>query len=936
MSGRLRAALFLRLIGSYTPLMPERTPPPDRLEALCPPELRDRLACLYAESQLFRHLLEGLDEESLKALLQPRDRARLPDGGKAWLPPAGNGNIEECMKALRLAKRRGLAHAIWWELGIGGDIEASWTAWSAFADGLLRRALDNAARLIRPRWGAIEGGRFAVIGLGKLGGSELNLGSDVDLMFVFDATPGARSSGGWREAPAAEYYGHLARMFIRLIDERTGDGQVWPVDMRLRPGGASAAICLSLAATLDFYRDYGQTWERAMLIKARPVAGDGELGRAFLDGIEPFIYRRHLDYTTVAALAEMKRRIDAQAGGVELGEGFDVKRGSGGIREIEFVVQTMQLVFGGRRPEVRARASLAALDALARAGLLPRDDAEGLADAYRLLRRVEHAVQARRGEQTHRLPPDWSSYLAAVLELENPDEALAAPMARVRASFERLVIGGQRAETVHDWLSAREEMLAPWPEEQRRRGVRALERIERHLERGLLPERARMQVGRFLEHAMPRWLDDVNGPDALDAFAELVHAIGGRATYLDLLAHHAGARDWLVGALAASGFVREHLARDPSLLEWPLEGGADATDIENIVRGIASMSGEPLEEALRGVGRLVDRARLHCALAVDAHQRDPVTIGRWLADVADAATECVRRLALREMGLDESFPLVALAMGKHGSREMGLASDLDMVFVLVAEDPTEPLGSRSIGECAQRLGRRMIRMLSDRPPFGAGFEFDSRLRPSGSSGVLVTTLAGFEDYQRHHAQTWEHQALCRARPCAGPQKQRERVAEAVRSILAMPRDLGELAREIDAMREKMRRHLASRSPEIINLKQDPGGLVDIEFLAQFARLAFGGEDTATPAMLKAGESKLPVELGAQVDALIAAWREYRWIEHVLTVELAVGCEKIPADPGSPVWKTFRRHTRIRGPSELSARMDEVHAIYRNWMAHYQT
>ncbi|MDQ6971824.1 MAG: bifunctional [glutamate--ammonia ligase]-adenylyl-L-tyrosine phosphorylase/[glutamate--ammonia-ligase] adenylyltransferase, partial [Mariprofundaceae bacterium] len=347
------------------------------------------------------------------------DEAVLPDGSQAWVPTCDSDDLSECMRHLRQCKQRGMRHIIWWEMGLHGDIAASFTAIADFASGLLGEALSMAERLIAPRFGKLEGGSFCVLGLGKLGGRELNLGSDVDPLFLWQGE--GCSSGGRKSVPAAEYFNHLSRMLIRLMSERTGDGMVWPVDMRLRPGGDGAAICLSLDAGIDFYQNYGQTWERAMLIKSRPAAGDVSLGAAFVQGIAPFVYRRYLDYTTVAALGDMKRRIDAQAGNHAIAAGFDVKRGRGGIREIEFIIQSMQLLHGGLHPELRLSDSLSALAALRDFSALSADEAGELREAYCFWRRVEHAVQARTGEQTQSLPEGYADYLNQTLGLDDVD-----------------------------------------------------------------------------------------------------------------------------------------------------------------------------------------------------------------------------------------------------------------------------------------------------------------------------------------------------------------------------------------------------------------------------------------------------------------------------------------------------------------------------------
>jgi len=891
-----------------------------------PESLKGEVERLLAISPLFVTLMRTADGETCRNLFQDVDHALLPDAGERWLPPMESDDLVECMAHLRRCKRRALRHFLWWELGVRGDIEASYRAISTFAAGALQLALTMAERLIEPRYGRVTDGRFTVIGLGKLGGEELNLGSDVDLLFIWQGD--GLSEGGRKSLPAYEYFGHLARMLIRLISEHTNDGVVWPVDMRLRPGGKNAAISLSLEATLTHYLEYAQTWERAMLIKAKPVAGDLELGGQFLAEVTPFIYRRYLDYTTVSALADMKRRINQQAGSAGIAAGFDVKRGRGGIREIEFIIQSLQLLHGGRSSGLKMQSSLAALVKLAELGLIDAAAAGRLADAYRFWRRVEHAVQARNGEQTHRLPEGFADYLATALGLPEIRERMIEHARFVEQAFDRHVMPVGGAAASRSWLRGERGELDVLDEADRGRMRQALNRIDTYLARGLLPERSREQVERILEQAMPRWLDDANGVTALEAFAELIHAIAGRATWIDLLATHQGALSWLIGALSASRYLADHIVRDPSWLEWPLAAEQGHDDVRHVCEQLDALAEfDDVEQVLAEIGRWVDRCRLLSALAIDAHKADPVTVGGWMADVADAATSAALRLCHSQMDLPENFPFVALAMGKHGSREMGLVSDLDMVFVLVHDRPEEIVGRRSFWEHAQRTGRRMIQYLTGAPPFGAGYELDARLRPSGSSGILVTNLSGFRDYQLHQAQTWEHQALCRARAVAGPAAARQAVDAVVREVLDQRRDPEILAADVVAMRRKMLDHLSSKSEEIIDLKHDAGGLVDIEFLAQYARLAFGGEARSTVDILRQLPADAPEQWRQEAEALAATYIDFRQMENALRVELWRSIGKLPSDATATEWETMRRHAAIHSPEALQQAMWRVHGIF---------
>jgi len=890
------------------------------------PEYAAEIERLFEISPLFASLMRTADADECRRIFKDSSDAVLPDAGSDWFPAGECADEESCKAVLRRVKQRALRHIIWWEMGLGGDILVSAASISQLAANLIQAALDMTPRLLAPRFGYLSSGSFTVIGLGKLGGNELNLGSDVDLLFIWQAE-GDQTDGRKRVEPAV-YYQHMSRLMMRLLAEMTADGRVWPVDMRLRPGGDAAPICLSIEATLQHYQGYGQTWERAMLIKSRPVAGDVELGQAFIDGIHPFVYRRYLDYTTVQALAEMKRRIDAQAGEMKIGAGFDVKRGQGGIREIEFFIQSLQLLHGGRQSALRCQPSMAALAALVEAGLVEAEQAKGLEDAYKFWRQVEHAVQAQKGEQTQVLPEDYVAFLAAALGRDDVEDLMQQHAAVVQDNFQaQFATLAHEEEASHSWLDQTE---ADWQQrldgvdgESVRRMCHALQDILDISERGLLPERSHRQIVNLVDAAMRYWEGDANRVLALESLAGLLRRIAGRATWIDLMDHHEGVRKWLFDALSASRYIAEHIVADPSWLEWPLEGERGKSRMEQLHQEFSALGSEPLddEQYLAEMSRLINQSRLTASMTVTADEEDPLVIGSWLARTADLTTRAVLSLSLRQLGLPEDFPFVCLAMGKHGSLEMGMVSDLDMVFLLVHESPDSagPKG-KSQREWSQRLGRRMIQHLTTPAPYGAGYEFDARLRPSGQSGVLTTTIEAFLEYQLLEAQTWEHQALCRARPVTGPKAAQARVAQVIDDVIAQPRDAGLLAHNVLEMRAKMLDHLGSKSAAVINLKHNAGGLVDLEFLAQYARLRFAGSQLGTAQTLRALPKAAPdiwQKLGPE---LAQTYVDYRQMENALRVQLWQSIGKLSADESAVEWETMRRHAAIKSPAELEERM----------------
>ena len=890
------------------------------------PEYAAEIERLFEISPLFASLMRTADTDECRRIFKGKSDAVLPDTGSDWFPVGECTDEESCKAALRHVKQRALRHVIWWEMGLGGDILVSAASISQLAANLIQAAQDMTTRLLVSRFGHLSGGSFTVIGLGKLGGNELNLGSDVDLLFIWQAEDG--QTDGRKSVEPGVYYQHLSRLMIRLLAELTADGRVWPVDMRLRPGGDAAPICLSLEATLQHYQGYGQTWERAMLIKSRPVAGDMNLGQAFIDGIHPFVYRRYLDYTTVQALSEMKRRIDAQAGEKQIGAGFDVKRGQGGIREIEFFIQSVQLLHGGRQSALRCQPSMVALAALVEAGLVEAGLAKDLESAYRFWRQVEHAVQAQKGEQTQVLPEDYAAFLAAALRRGDVEDLMQQHAAVVQEVFhEQFATLAPESETSHSWLDQTQDdwcrRLDGVDGESVRRMRHALQDILDISERGLLPERSHRQIVNVVDAAMRAWESDANRVSALESLAGLFRRIAGRATWFDLLDHHEGVRKWLFDALSASRYIAEHVVSDPSWLEWPLEGERGKSRMEQLHQEFSTLGSEPLddEQYLAEMSRLISQSRLTAAMTVTADEEDPLVIGSWLARTADLTTQKVLSLSLRQLGLPEDFPFVCLAMGKHGSLEMGMVSDLDMVFLLVHESP-DSAGSkgRSHREWSQRLGRRMIQHLTTPAPYGAGYEFDARLRPSGQSGVLVTTVEAFLEYQLLEAQTWEHQALCRARPVSGPKPAQARVQKVVDDIISQPRDAGLLARNVLEMRAKMLDHFGSKDATVINLKHNAGGLVDLEFLAQYARLRFAGTHLGTSETLRALPDSAPDVWQKSGAELAQTYVDYRQMENALRVQLWQSIGKLSADESAAEWETMRRHAAIKSPAELEERM----------------
>lgn len=867
----------------------------------------------------------------------------LPNQLQPWVPVVDhNQSIDEALASLRQAKNLGIAYFLWWELGLHGDIEESARHLALWASGLIQTSLEMAKILITPRFGKLEQGQgqFVVLGLGKLGGWELNLGSDVDLVFVWNAEHKAVTSGGRKDIPAKEYYQHLSRLLIRLMGEQTFDGMTWLTDMRLRPNGDGAPICLNLQATLNHYQDHGQTWERAMLSKASVVAGDAELGEKVIQGLRPFIWRQYMDYTTVQALSEMKQRIDKQSGHNPIDVGFDVKRDQGGIREIEFMIQSLQLLYAGRNPDLAVTPSMDALTKLQESDHIPANHALILRNAYRFWRRVEHAIQGQRGMHTHQLPQDWEDWLNQALASQDIKAEMTHHSSQVHALFQEHFSNiAEKTEHQTSWvIQNKTQLLATilplFPNVSRdtqQQMVNELQRIQLQLQRTQLPDRSHEQIESLTTYCLQHWQGDANALTALQAWADLLHHIGGRATWIDLLANNEDALLWMANMLASSGFIAKNIANNPTWLEWPLSSQSKEERITHICQQIAALetSENDEEHFLSNLGRLVDESRLTTAISIASDDNfSPLTAGRWLSDVADETVLAVMRLALFQYQLPADFPMVALALGKHGSQTMGLVSDLDMVFILVHKDPFElgPKG-KNHREWAQRVGRRMIQHLSLKPPYGAGFDFDARLRPSGSAGVLVTTLQAFHEYQLNEAQTWEHQALSRARALSFSEDTIKQVNQVKADVLRHPWDENALKADVKSMRQKMADHLGSKSQHVLNLKHDEGGLVDIEFLAQYAHLYFDVDEVSTVKMLQCLPEQAQENWKKYAPFLVDSFIMYRQMENALRVHLWASVGRLPADDQATEWETLRRHAPIKSVKTLQQHMLKVRKIF---------
>ena len=719
---------------------------------------------------------------------------------------------------------------------------------SAFADRALDAAILDALRRRVPD-AAADG--FFALALGKHGAGELNYSSDIDPILLYDPMRMARRE---RDDPG-EAAQRVAQHIVRTLGHVDAEGYVFRVDLRLRPASEISPLALPVEAALGHYESAALAWERAAFIRARAAAGDVVAGDAFLAAIRPFVWRKSLDFGAIAEIGRLTRRIRAHHGKVAtVGPGFDLKRGRGGIREVEFFAQTHQLIHGGRHPALRVRGTRVALDALADGGFIAREEAVLLGNAYDRLRTVEHRLQMVNDRQTHALPGDAAA-LDAVARLDGLADgaALVAELAEITEAvgsrYDRL-IEADRATTsiakpgaispeepdLAEQLEAlgfpEPAMLAPRIEGWRNGSIRALRSDAAiaaldAVQPALL---AALAIAPEPKRALARWEQLlVRLPSAVNLF----HLLEARPALLDLLARILSLAPPLADELARRADLLDALI-DTSALDLPGSVAALVADFS-----AADEAGDyqaQLDRVRRKVGEL--RFALGVQLIEAAH--DPLAISQALGRVAEAAIEVLVAATVAEFarvhGRIPGSELVLLGLGRLGGGALTHASDLDLVYLFTGDHAAESDGRRPLGATLyyNRLAQRISAALSVPTAEGALYEVDTRLRPQGEQGPLACSVESFARYQREQAWTWEHMALCRARPVAGPARARQVVERQVREVLERPRDPAELQADVLAMRARMAAHKHPKGP--LDTKLLRGGLVDVEFMVHALQL----------------------------------------------------------------------------------------------------
>lgn len=788
---------------------------------------------------------------------------------------------------------------------------------SSLADASLQTAVVFLDAALRQRHGAPEGAPepgdgFCVLGMGKLGGRELNFSSDIDLMCVY-ARDGRTAGGSGAPVTHLEHYARLTEQLARALGEVTEHGFVFRVDLNLRPDGRNGPIVNSVDAMEAYYESFGRTWERAALLKARPCAGDLAVGERLIEVLAPFVWRRTVDHTTIEEMRSLKEQINRRAEQ----KGDDVKLGPGGIREVEFFVQALQLLHGGKNPRLRERGTLLALGNALFAGLITARDHDALADAYVFLRRVEHRAQMIAERQTHAIPrePRARQRIAGGLGFSAPlgfEAELARHRASVGAIFgDILCATGAAAAPPDPQLAAAVDPELPEPMRLAKlaeRGFRDPAAALVHLSR--LSRARESPFGRRgapSPEAIRLVADCAASPDpdlALLHLAEFFASLRAPGAYFDLLARHPPAARLLTSLFGSSDFLSKYFVRHPELVDSLVQSGlAQVQKGRSVLRqelGARLARQEDTEGKLGAMRRYKNEEVLRIGLADVAGNLTVEEVAGELTELAEGLLEATLELARAELleryGLPsgpggEEAAFAVIGLGTLGARELGYQSDLDLIFVY--SDAGETLGGSrgrtTNAELFARLAQRLLSSLSLSLREGYLYRTDVRLRPSGNQGTLVVSARAFSEHQLRRAQLWERQALIRARRVAGDAALFDRLqAEVLWPAIYRPgADPAAMRAEIARVRDRMVRELSQESADQYNPKLGRGGLADIEFVAQFLQLAHGAED----ARLRIGHTRRAVAalagagiLGARdAQVLESGWVFLRRLENRLRI-----------------------------------------------------
>ncbi len=908
-------------------------------------ENEDSLAALAQQSAV-RDVLTGIaDQSPFLWRLMRRDSARLANyfeqAPEETFEKLLSGMRRDCdaadseahvMQILRIAKQSAALLIALADLGGVWDVVAVTQALSQFADAavsgalryLLRTAAHEGKLVLRDLQDPEAGCGVVVLAMGKHGAFELNYSSDIDLIVFFDPETSAVPEG---QEPSILFV-RMTRALAKILQERTGDGYVLRVDLRLRPDPGSTAVAISLPAAFSYYEMLGQNWERAALIKARPVAGDKPLGAALLVELAPFIWRKYFDYAAIADIHAMKRQIHAVRGHAEVAvAGHDVKLGRGGIREVEFFVQTQQLIFGGRRLQLRGARTLDMLAALQADGWVTQEAVDDLGAAYKFLRTIEHRLQMLADEQTQRLPSDLQALthfakFCGYATVSAFEKALTRHLRLVERHYARLFehapgLDAGAGSLVFTGVTDDPETLKTLTKLGFQDPARAAETI-RGWHFGRRPAVQSPRTREVLTELVPALLDSFSGSGdadaALDAFDAALMRMPAAVELFSILRANDSVRDLfgdiLGGAprLARAVAMRPHLldaAIDPASLQAPADETAYGVRV-----GALLEASRTTEEFLDGMRDLAQEEMFLIGVRTLSHILDPLDAGRAYAALAGSVVRAclahVGRAFSNEYGQVPGGRCVVLAMGKFGSREMTAASDLDLVLIYdFDEAQPESEGARRLHatQYYTRLTQRLISSLTVATRRGRLYDVDMRLRPSGGQGPAATQMRSFAAYQLQEAETWEHMALTRARVVAGDASLGAELEAAIAIVLRQPRNAEAIRKSVREMRAMIAQEKGESDPW--DLKLAAGGVIDIEFIAQYLALRYGAVHSeilaVETARTLATAGHLALVAPDDADRLVEAHRLYSTVTQMmrLTIEGAF-------DPGKVAGGVLRR------------------------------
>ncbi|MBT6105793.1 MAG: bifunctional [glutamate--ammonia ligase]-adenylyl-L-tyrosine phosphorylase/[glutamate--ammonia-ligase] adenylyltransferase [Porticoccaceae bacterium] len=827
-----------------------------------------------ADPQSFRQLVESGD---LQRNYSDNDYM---DGLQARIEQLANCCEDNLGRELRLFRRREMMRIIWRDFSRQTPMLGTTRDTTLLAEACINIALKYLHPITREELGVPIGRssgteqQLLVIAMGKMGAYELNISSDIDLIFVYPES--GETQGGRRSVSNQEFFVRLGQKLIAALDRQTADGFVFRVDMRLRPYGQSGALVLNFDALEEYYLSQGRDWERYAMVKARVVSGDPAEAQALQQMLQPFTYRKYLDFGAIESLRETKRSINREVS--RKGMQDNIKLGSGGIREVEFIAQTFQLIRGGRNKRLQTQSLYQVLNQLAEDNVLDRAEQQSLWSAYEFLRNTEHALQGMADKQTQRLPIDDLGQQRLARLMEQSDwqqfyEQLQSHRHQVSNSFKAII--SDSAETADPNSELRPEQS--WSTDLRSSDILPyLHKLSYQQPQELAAvlddfyqSRAVQALANLprtrLESLMPRLLeacaDLENNQQTFLRVLGLVQRILRRSAYLALLVENSQALQQLCILCERSSWIADELVAYPALLDELLDSrtlytAPDKQLLRDQLRQqTMRIASDDMEQQMEVIRYFCRSYALRVAACEVTDMLPLMQVSDYLTWIAEAVVEHVVNIAWDQLVASHGLPalitagatnshtpgFIVVAYGKMGGIEMGYKSDLDLVFLHSGDPRRQTDGPRSIDSSTffMRLGQRIIHLLATSTASGMAYEIDMRLRPSGNSGMLVSSLAAFEKYQREDAWTWEHQALVRSRVVAGDTELAAAYELVRKNTLQQKRDTQLLSAEVREMREKMRKHLGKDAKDgKFSLKQGSGGIVDIEFMVQFAVLAW--------------------------------------------------------------------------------------------------